>query len=371
MERKKITLKFDLEQVANDLLTKCNLISTSIRDEALSDIKAQVLEPDSPETRSIINRAVTEAFGTVKAACQRYLKTGRTVDDNTLERMVKELIFAKKTVRVQATDNMGCLIYDVALDGDTPVRCYKEDEKYYNLETGDLYYDAENPTKDAVLAPDEFDGLDGYYYLKTNVAPYYPIIEVSGNYVSILDNDSSDVDGDGNDDSYMLLYNPATNTIEYGDLSLRGSVIAAAIEALATYGKTVQDSGIDQGEAEFTPDRLKGFVSMQAPQPTEVTASIEPVMVNETITTDDVDRIIYETVVLDLFIPNFNTSVTDALKSSIHRYIVDYTMGEFLRDQLADKAGEYTTLAETKDYPAIITHLNARDRFNMRKPAWI
>lgn len=254
MEKKKITLKFDLEQVANDLLTKCNLISTSVRDEALADIKAQILEPDSPETRSIINRAVTEAFGNVKSACQRYLKTGRTIDDNTLERMVKDIVFAKKTVNVQATDNMGCLIFNVALDGDTPVQCYKEDEKYYNLEDGELYYDAE-------AEPQE-------------------------------------------------------------------------------------------GE-------------------TPVTADITPVMVNETITTDEVDRIIYEVVVLELFIPNFNTSVTDALKSSIHRYVVDYTMGEFLRDQLADKSAEYTQLAETKDYPSIVTHLNARDRFNVRKPSWV
>lgn len=271
MERKKITLKFDLEQVANDILAKCNLISTSIRDEALTDIKAQVLEPDSPETRSIINRAVTEAFGNVKAACQRYLKTGRTIDDNTLERMVKEIVFVKKTVQEQAVDNMGCLIYDVSLNGDIPVRCYREGEKYYNMETGELYHDAD-----------------------------------------------------------------ATQT------------------AISTQPDDGHQSTDEPTESAST-----------------TTATIEPVMVNKTITTDEIDRIIYETLLLELFIPNFNTSVTDALKSSIHRYIVDYTMGEFLRDQLADKSGEYATLAEGKDYGDIIKHLSARDRFNMRKPSWI
>ena len=185
---KNIKLTFDLEQVANDILAKCNLISISIRDEAMEDIRANVQEPDNPETRSIINRAVTEAFGNVKAMCQRYLKTGRTIDNNDLERMVASVTYT--------TDGQG------------------------------------NPT-------------------------------------------------------------------------------------------------------------------------------------------DVIDTITYETVLLDLYIPNFNVSVTDALKSDIHKYVVDYTMGRFLQDQLADKAAEYKGLADGEDRDAIIRHLNARERFNMRKPSWI
>lgn len=174
---KTINLTFDLGQVANDILTKCNLISQTIKEEAMEDIRANVQEPDSPETRSIINRAVTEAFGHVKKACQRYLKVGRTSDNNNLERIV-----------------------------------------------------------------------------------------ASGSSAS---------------------------------------------------------------------------------------------------------SITYEKVTLQLEIPNFNVAVTDALKSDIHLYVVDYTMGRFLQDQVTDKASEYAALANERDYPNIRRDLNARERFNMRKPSWI
>ena len=93
MNEKKITLNFDLEQVANDVLAKCNLISKNIKEEALEDIRASVQQPDDPETRSIINRAVTEAFGNVKVALQRFLRTGRTADNNMLEQMVRDVVY--------------------------------------------------------------------------------------------------------------------------------------------------------------------------------------------------------------------------------------------------------------------------------------
>lgn len=185
--KKKILLTFDLEQVCNDVLAKCNLVSMSIRDIALEDIKANVQEPDNPETRSIICRAVTEAFGKVKVACQRYLTVGRTTDTNTLERLVKSLTYVKDT--------------------------------------------------------------------------------------------------NGND-------------------------------------------------------------------------------------TDEIDTIEYEKVTLTLEIPNFNTAVTDHLKSIIHKYVVDYVMGRFLQDQVADKASEYKQLADGEDYAGIISDLNARERYTMRKPSW-
>ena len=169
-------------------MAKCNLVSMSIRDVALEDIRASVQEPDNPETRSIICRAVTEAFGKVKVACQRYLTVGRTSDNNTLERLVKSVTYVK-----------------------------------------------------------------------------------------------------------------------------------------------------DSGGAD----------------------------------TDEIDKITYETVILVLEIPNYNTAVTDHLKSMIHKYVVDYVMGRFLQDQVAEKAAEYKGLADGEDYANIISDLNSRERYTMRKPSWV
>ena len=85
-EKKKITLTFDLGEVCNDILAKCNLISISVKDDALADIKANVMEPDNPETRSIICRAVTEGFGKVKVFCSRWLKVGRQLAGASCEK---------------------------------------------------------------------------------------------------------------------------------------------------------------------------------------------------------------------------------------------------------------------------------------------
>ena len=88
MDIKNISLEFDMGQVCNDVLVKCFVISQSLMDEAQQEIKASIQSPDAPETRSIINRAVTEAIGNLKVAAQRYLTTGRTEDNNSLERLV-------------------------------------------------------------------------------------------------------------------------------------------------------------------------------------------------------------------------------------------------------------------------------------------
>lgn len=89
MDRKLITLNFRMEQVCNDVLARCYVVSQGMVDEAQKDIRANIESPDSDETRSIINRAVTEAIANIKLAAQRYLTTGRVEDNNNLERLVK------------------------------------------------------------------------------------------------------------------------------------------------------------------------------------------------------------------------------------------------------------------------------------------
>lgn len=89
MDRKLITLNFSMEQVCNDVLTRCYVVSQGMVDEAQKDIRANIESPDSDETRSIINRAVTEAIANIKLAAQRYQTTGRVEDNNNLERLVK------------------------------------------------------------------------------------------------------------------------------------------------------------------------------------------------------------------------------------------------------------------------------------------
>lgn len=88
MDRKLITLNFSMEQVCNDVLARCYVVSQGMVDEAQKDIRANIESPDSDETRSIINRAVTEAIGNIKLAAQRYQTTGRVEDNNNLERLV-------------------------------------------------------------------------------------------------------------------------------------------------------------------------------------------------------------------------------------------------------------------------------------------
>lgn len=89
MDRKLITLNFSMEQVCNDILARCYVVSQGMVDEAQKDIRANIESPDSDETRSIINRAVTEAIANIKLAAQRYQNTGRVEDNNNLERLVK------------------------------------------------------------------------------------------------------------------------------------------------------------------------------------------------------------------------------------------------------------------------------------------
>ena len=211
MDIKNISLEFDMGQVCNDVLVKCFVISQSLMDEAQQEIKASIQSPDAPETRSIINRAVTEAIGNLKVAAQRYLTTGRTEDNNNLERLVE---------------------------------CVK---KY-------SYTDNHNGTWTEVVT-----------------------------------------------------------TIKDG------------VETEAT--STVNKKGQDREEN------------------------------------------VYETVTLNLEIPNWNIAMTDPLKSHMHRYIVDYVMSQFLMDQYAEKAQLYSTSVQA-DYKNVQSDLLSRDNYTMRRPSF-
>lgn len=211
MDRKLITLNFGMEQVCNDVLARCYVVSQGMLDEAQKDIRANIESPDSDETRSIINRAVTEAIGNIKLAAQRYLTTGRVEDNNNLERLVKGT------------------------------------RKY-------AYTDNKNGTWTEVVT-------------------------------TVIDDEESETTA------------------------------------------TVNKAGKDREEN------------------------------------------IYETVTLNLEIPNWNVAVTDALKSHCHRYIVDYVMSQFLMDQFADKAGNYGESA-TADYNNIKSDLLSRDNYTLRRPSF-
>lgn len=211
MDRKLITLNFGMEQVCNDVLARCYVVSQGMVDEAQKDIRANIESPDSDETRSIINRAVTEAIGNIKLAAQRYLTTGRVEDNNNLERLVKG------TRKYAYTDNK------------------------------------------------------------------------NGTWTEVV---TTIIDGEENETT-----------------------------------ATVNNAGKDREEN------------------------------------------IYETVTLNLEIPNWNVAVTDALKSHCHRYIVDYVMSQFLMDQFADKAGTYGESA-TADYNNIKSDLLSRDNYTLRRPSF-
>lgn len=211
MDIKKISLEFDMGQVCNDVLVKCFVISQSLMDEAQQEIKASIQSPDAPETRSIINRAVTEALGNLKVAAQRYLTTGRTEDNNSLERLVA-----------------GSKEYSYADNGD-------------------------------------------------------------GTWTEIV---------------------------------------------------TITKDGNQHDETRIVYERGKERADLE-----------------------------YEKVNFLLEIPNWNIAMTDPLKNHMHKYIVDYVMGQFLADQYGDKAAEYEKKASA-DYTNVKTDLTSRDNYTKRKPSF-
>lgn len=211
MDIKNISLVFDMGQVCNDVLVRCFVISQSLMDEAQQEIKASIQSPDAPETRSIINRAVTEAIGNLKVAAQRYLTTGRTEDNNSLERLVA--------------------------------------------------------------------GIKEYSYADNGDGTWTEIVTITK-------------DGNQNDET-----------------------------------RIVYERGKERADLE------------------------------------------YEKVNFLLEIPNWNIAMTDPLKNHMHKYIVDYVMGQFLADQYGDKAAEYEKKASA-DYKNVMTDLTSRDNYTKRKPSW-
>lgn len=115
MDRKLITLNFSMEQVCNDVLARCYVVSQGMVDEAQKDIRANIESPDSDETRSIINRAVTEAIANIKLAAQRYQTTGRVEDNNNLERLVKGI---KKYAYTDNEDGTWTEVVTTIIDGE-------------------------------------------------------------------------------------------------------------------------------------------------------------------------------------------------------------------------------------------------------------
>jgi hypothetical protein len=85
-----VTLTFNLykTQIVQDVLILCNNIGTQYEDDSkTSRLSAEIKEPDSEELKPIVARSLTEAYGNIKAKCQRYLIYGREQDDNKLEKI--------------------------------------------------------------------------------------------------------------------------------------------------------------------------------------------------------------------------------------------------------------------------------------------
>lgn len=283
MDNKNIAISISLEQVCNDLLSNCNLISKNIVDEALADIRADIQSPDSDETRSLICRATTEAWGKVKYQAQRYLTTGRSVDDNSLER-IAHLSEVKMYYRL--TEEEGA----VTTFEQQEHLIIEHDKSTAQIETG---------TEDGtclVIAVPAGVSFDAY-----------------------------DVDGN--------------------DLVIDGE---AKVSEVKYYNNVFSEDGVSYNEYCFTD--TENWVS---------------------VTFDD-SAFVQEYEVLDLLlrIPNFNLGVTDALKSSIHKFMVDYVTSRFLRDLNPEKAASYTESADNEQ-ENIRKCLNSRERIYQRRASWL
>ena len=119
---KRITIDIYLQQTCNDVLTECNLISKNLGEDFSIQLKSDIASPDDGETRGIIMRGHTEALGNVKRAARKYLLSGRTEDDNKLERLAT-------ATYSQAKDQHGHDLYDCTVNGE-PVVVWKDGNEY-------------------------------------------------------------------------------------------------------------------------------------------------------------------------------------------------------------------------------------------------
>lgn len=87
-ELMKISIYLNRKEIVNDVIAKSNIIGRSlVKDPQTEELAGEIMTPDSEETKPLIARALTEAFGEVKRICQKYLIYGRLTDDNRLEKI--------------------------------------------------------------------------------------------------------------------------------------------------------------------------------------------------------------------------------------------------------------------------------------------
>ena len=284
MNAENIALSFSLEQVCNDLLSNCNLISKNMVDEAVADIRADIQSPDSQETRSLICRAITEGWGMVKYQAQRYLTSGRSIDDNSLER--------------------------IASYGDITMLWNRMDSE------ADMIVGYGSFTRDDIVT----------------VEHAKPTVRISGE--------------SGKD---IVIAVPQNISFDAYDYSGKALVINAEAQsdAIGYYANGYRLDGVFYDIYRF-PAQMVVRVTFD----------------------DSAFSIQYEKLNLLLRIDNFNTGVTDALKSSIHKFLVDYVTCRFLRDLNPAKAAEYEAAA-TSDQDSIRKCLNARARIYNRRASWL
>ena len=82
-----IVIELRIKETVEDILSACNMIAKNLGETATEELKADVSAPDTREHRGIICRAHTAALGMLKYKAMKYLTTGRTEDDNRLERL--------------------------------------------------------------------------------------------------------------------------------------------------------------------------------------------------------------------------------------------------------------------------------------------
>ena len=133
----KIRINIRRKEIVSDVLANCNLIARSLaKKPETEELAGEIMTPDDEQTKPIVARALTEAFGEVKRTCQEYLIYGRLTDDNRLER-IDETNRHEETVEA-APQGTAC---------------------HYHLLTGILYRITATASKELRLADDEGNTL--------------------------------------------------------------------------------------------------------------------------------------------------------------------------------------------------------------------